>query len=263
MENKPEKSYQIIKTGSHKDWTQKPAEWQANADFWIKIITENLDPFRLKLTNKAVLEYFKEKKNLSVLDAGCGEGYLCRQLAKSGHKTQGIDFNPKLIEAALREENKKPLGVKYTVGDIKKLPYKNSSFDAILSNHSINELDNPKKALFEFSRVLKRGGRLIMFFLHPCFDLNPNDLKGIFPQYYFQKVKITRDCYLVSGIRSPSAYSYLHLSLSEWLELIEKTGFSLEKIKEPHPGIPTMKSDEWWNKNFQKPLFILIQAQKR
>lgn len=256
------KSYEILKPGQKAGWTQKSSEWRNNADFWIKIIRENLDPFRLRLTNKAVLGYFKNKTGLAVLDAGCGEGYLCRLLARQGHKMRGIDLNPKLIEAALKEETKKPFGIEYAVGNIKKLPYKDSSFDAVVSNHSINELDDPKKALFEFSRVLKRGGRMILFFLHPCFDLNPEDIKEKFPQYYFQKVKIIRECFLVSGIRSPSSYSYLHLSLSEWTELIKKAGFSIQGIKEPHPSAAEMENDAWWKENFNKPLFILIEAQK-
>jgi ubiquinone/menaquinone biosynthesis C-methylase UbiE len=262
MKNQREKSYKIIGPSSREDWKEKSTQWQANSAFWIKIITEKLDPFRSQLTNKAVLEYFKGKNNLAVLDAGCGEGYLCRHLAQNGHKTFGIDFNPALIEAALAKEKKKPLGIEYSLGDIKKLPYKNSAFDAILSNHSINEIDNPKIALMEFARVLKRGGRAILFFLHPCFDLNPEDFKGTFSQNYFQKVKITRECFVVSGIRSPSPYSYLHLSLSEWIKTIIKAGFSIEAIKEPHPGLAVMERDAWWKENFQKPIFILIQAKK-
>jgi ubiquinone/menaquinone biosynthesis C-methylase UbiE len=262
MENQREKSYKIIGQGSRENWKEKSTQWQANSAFWIKIITEKLDPFRLQLTNKAVLEYFKGKNNLTVLDAGCGEGYLCRHLAQNGHKTRGIDFNPTLIEAALAEEKKKPLGIEYSLGDIKKLPYKNSVFDAILSNHSINEIDNPKIALMEFARVLKRGGRAILFFLHPCFDLNPEDFEGTFSQNYFQKIKITRKCFVVSGIRSPSPYSYLHLSLSEWIETIIKAGFSIEAIKEPHPGLAVMERNAWWKENFKKPIFILIQVKK-
>ncbi|HOX30578.1 MAG TPA: class I SAM-dependent methyltransferase [Candidatus Paceibacterota bacterium] len=262
MKNAKGKTYEILKPGQKIDWTQKNGEWRDNADFWVKIIRENLDPFRLRLTNKAVLEYFKGKIGLAVLDAGCGEGYLCRLLARKGHKMRGIDLDPKLIAAAKAEETKKPLKIEYSVGNIKKLPYKNGAFDVVLSNHSINELDDPKKALFEFSRVLKPSGRIILFFLHPCFDLNPEDIKEKFPQYYFQNVKITRKCFLVSGIMSPSSYSYLHLSLSEWTASIAKAGFLIEKIEEPHPKIAEMEFDPWWKENFKKPLFILIQAKK-
>jgi hypothetical protein len=73
---------------------------------------------------------------------------------------------------------------------------------------------------------------------------------------------IKRQCFTVSGIRSPSPYFYLHLALSEWTGLINKAGFAIEKIDEPHPKKEVLES-EWWKTNFKKPLFILIQAVKK
>lgn len=256
------KNYAIINAPYKNAWAGKTEEWQNNAQFWIKIIREKLDPFRLELTDKSILKFFKEKRSLTVLDAGCGEGYLCRELARSGHKTHGIDFNPELIAAASNLEKEKPLGIEYIVGDLKKIPYPDSFFDAILSNHSINELDNPKKAIKEFWRVLKPNGRIVMLFLHPCFDLNPDDLGNKFAVSYFEKVKVTRECFIVSGIKSPSPYFYLHLPLSEWSAMLDKAGFSIEKIDEPHPSRKTLETSGWWKDNFKRPVFILIQAVK-
>lgn len=256
------KTYKIINSQTKKEWERKKKEWKTNARFWIKIISEKLDPFRLELTNAAVLEHFKGKKSLTVLDAGCGEGYLCRALAKMGHKAYGIDFNEALIEAAKNQENKNPQGIRYSLGDLKKLPYPNSFFDAILANHAVNELDDPKKAFQEFRRVLKPKGRAVMLFLHPCFDLNPGDLKNNFVSRYFQKIKVTRECFIVSGIRSPSSYFYLHLPLSQWIKLLTNAGFLIEAIKEPNPARGVMQKSKWWKENFKKPLFILIQAVK-
>jgi len=243
-----------------KSWQrEKEKEWRRNAQFWIKIIRQNLDPYRLKVTNRAVLEPLKDKRNLRVLDVGCGEGYLCRILAKKGHKVFGIDFCPELIEAAKDLEEKKPLGIKYFVGDFRKTNFPSSFFDVILSHHTINEIENPEKAFKEFSRIFKKGGKLILLFLHPCFEINP--------ETYFQPVKIRKPYYLVSGIESPSPYFYLHLPLSKWIEFLTESGFSLEKIKEPHPSplllLPALlKRSKWWRENFKKPLFILIEAIK-
>lgn len=244
----------LIKKKAKKWPTEKEKEWQKNADFWIKIIRENLDPFRLVVTNKAILESLKGKGNLKILDAGCGEGYLCRILTKLGHKVFGIDFCPKLIEAARDLERKKPLGIKYFVADFRKTNLPSSHFDVILSHQTINEINNPEKAFEEFARILKKRGRLIMLFLHPCFEIDSKK--------YFQKAKIKKPYYLVSGIKSPSPYFYLHLPLSEWTELLSREGFLIRKIKEPRPPLELLKKNNWWRKNFKKPLFILIEAIK-
>lgn len=258
-------TYQNLTEKEIKKWKQKKGkEWKKNADFWIKIIRENLDPFRLVVTNKAILKALDREKNLKILDAGCGEGYLCRILAKKGHRVFGIDSCSKLIKAAKDLERKKPLGIKYSIDDFRKTNFPSLFFDVILSHQSIIEIANPRKAFKEFSRILKRRGRLILLFLHPCFEINPQKLKNIpFSSVYFQKTQIKKEYYLVSGIKSPSCYFYLHLPLSKWIELLTKSGFLIEKIKEPHPSLTLLKTDKWWRENFERPLFILIEAIKR
>lgn len=233
---------------------EKEKEWKKNANFWLKIIRENLDPYRLKITNNAILKPLKGEKNLKILDAGCGEGYLSRLLAERGHKVWAIDFCPKLIEATKELEKKNPLGIKYFLGDFRKTNFPSSFFDAIISHQTINEIENPERAFKEFARILKKRGKLILLFLHPCFEVDSKE--------YFRKIKIKKPYYLVSGIKSPSPYFYLHLPLSEWIKILVTSGFSIKNIEEPHPSARLFKGDKWWIENFQKPLFILIEAIK-
>lgn len=249
--------YQKLTPKTKKSWAfQKKKEWSKNADFWIKIIREKLDPYREALTNKAILDLIKKEKNSTILDAGCGEGYLCRLVAKIDKSNQifGIDIAPKLIKSAESLEKESPLGIKYSVQDFRKTNFPSSSFNIILSHQTIHEIPNPEKAIKEFSRILKSGGRLILLFLHPCFEVDP--------KIYFQPTKIKKSSYLVSGIKSPSAYFYLHLPLSKWTEILANNGFLIKRVGEPHPSLELMKKDKWWQENFQKPLFILIEAIK-
>ncbi len=258
-------TYKILTRREARKWcNEKKEEWKINADFWIKIIRENLDPFRLVVTNKAILEYLKNKRGLKVLDAGCGEGYLCRASVKLGHKTYGIDPCLELIKVAKDLEEKRPLGIKYFVGDSRKTQFPSSYFDVIISHQTISEVDNPEMAFKEFSRILRKKGKLILLFLHPCFDIDPQKTKNMsFSETYFQKIKIEKEYYLVSGIKSPSPYLILHLPFSGWVELLLKSGFSIENIKEPRPSLKTLRREKWWKENFKRPLFILIEAIKK
>ncbi|PIS38664.1 MAG: hypothetical protein COT34_02435 [Candidatus Nealsonbacteria bacterium CG08_land_8_20_14_0_20_43_11] len=242
----------------------KKTEWQKNADFWIKIIRNNLDPFRSLVTNKAVLDPFSKEKGQKILDAGCGEGYLCRKLAKRGQQMFGLDFNLQLIKAAKQLETEKPLGIKYFVADIRKTGFPASFFDGIISHQTIHEIENPEKALREFYRLLKSGGKLIVLFLHPCFDFGSEEVKNTpLSVMYFQKTKIKKCFYLVGGIKSPSSYFYLHLFLSQWFNLFTKAGFQIAKIEEPHPPLKFIKQNSWWKNSFNKPRLILFEAFKR
>ena len=245
----------MMTSRTRRNWLrEKKKEWQKNAEFWIKIIRKGLDPYRLKVTNKAILELLKGEKELRILDAGCGEGYLARILAKLGHKVWAIDFCPELIKAAEKLEKKELLGVKYFLGDFVKTPFLNSSFDVVFSHQTINEVKNPKRAFGEFYRILKKGGRAILLFLHPCFEVDP--------KFYFYNLKLKKPYYLVSGIKSPSSYFYLHLPLSKWIKLLNKAGFLIKSIAEPRPPLTLIQKDRWWKENFKKPLFILIEAIK-
>lgn len=254
----------IIVKEKLKSWEEKKKkEWQKNANFWIKIIREKLDPFRLVVTNKAVLKFFKNEKKLKILDAGCGEGYLSRALAKMGHNVFGIDSSVQLIRAAKEMENKEPLGIKYFVGDFRKTDFPSNFFDAILSHQSIHEIPNPEKAIKEFYRILKKGGKIACLFLHPCFDFLPEDLKKEhFAFWYFKKLKIEKGKYLVGGIYSQAPYFYLHLPLSDWIKLFRKEGFVITELDEPAPPLKFLKTKKWWKENFRKPRFILIVAKK-
>ncbi len=50
---------------SFRKWKKiKKEEWRKNAQFWIKILSQKLDPFREEITYKAILKFFKNKKRV-------------------------------------------------------------------------------------------------------------------------------------------------------------------------------------------------------
>src|SRR5258708_2007439 len=74
--------------------------WEVNASFWIQIIREGRGRHRTEMTDRAVTKVIGSPEGLTVLDAGCGEGYLSRMLAKAGATVTGLDFSAPLIAAA-------------------------------------------------------------------------------------------------------------------------------------------------------------------
>lgn len=91
-----------------------------------------------------------------VLDIGCNSGELIRMLKE--HKNcdvYGID----LSETALAEAKEKGLNVIY--GDAENLPFPDHSFDAVILREVISHIFDPRKALKEINRVLKKDGFLV------------------------------------------------------------------------------------------------------
>lgn len=235
-----------------------------NADFWVKIIREDLDRYRTELTNDAVLDAVGPCEGLDVLDAGCGEGYMGRLLAERGARVVGVDISDSLIAAAREHADAERLGLRYTVASLEDLPEPDDSFDLVVCNHVLSDVADPGRALVELGRVLRPGGRLVALMLHPCFYTAhaERDASGSIPvATYFTERTISQP-FNVAGIESPDEVHMNFRPLEFYADALVGAGFVITGLKEPHPEADKLASDEWWRRNFKKPLFLLISAKR-
>ncbi|MEC9372317.1 MAG: bifunctional demethylmenaquinone methyltransferase/2-methoxy-6-polyprenyl-1,4-benzoquinol methylase UbiE, partial [Planctomycetota bacterium] len=164
-----------------------------------------------------------------VLDVACGTGDLARAFARAGvAAVTGLDFTPQMLDVARQHEREKPspLPITYVEGDAMALPFESESFDILSIAFGIRNVAEPARAIAEFFRVLRPGGRLVILeFDRPAFPpiAWANDLycNHIMP---FTATLISRD-------RS-GAYHYLPRSVRTFLgrermaSLITEAGFS-------------------------------------
>jgi ubiquinone/menaquinone biosynthesis C-methylase UbiE len=99
----------------------------------------------------------------SVLDVGCGTGYLLRVLA--GHypgakQLAGIDAAPNMIQTAQRITDDKRLT--FVTGVAEHLPYDDASMDLVVSSTSFDHWSDQGAGLAECARVLRPGGHLVL-----------------------------------------------------------------------------------------------------
>jgi ubiquinone/menaquinone biosynthesis C-methylase UbiE len=117
-----------------------------------------------KIHTKKELSYLIKflNKNDKILDVGCGYGRFTIPLAKLGYNIQGIDITPTLIKKAKQDAKKEKVNINFKVGDMKKLPYKENSFNKIICMWSVFiELSKKKDQLMairEMKRVLVTKG---------------------------------------------------------------------------------------------------------
>jgi SAM-dependent methyltransferase len=99
----------------------------------------------------------------SVLDAGCGNGALCRDLAKQGFSVVGVDADARGIEIAQKAYPDVRFRVAYFADDPLALPGAPAGgFDYVVSTEVVEHLYSPQElASFAF-RALKPGGRLLI-----------------------------------------------------------------------------------------------------
>ncbi|MFZ5648918.1 MAG: class I SAM-dependent methyltransferase [Bacillota bacterium] len=103
---------------------------------------------------------------LSVLDVGTGTGFLAIILAEMGHRVTGIDWSDNMLAQARAGADKANLVVSFVEGDAEGLPFSDGEFDAVVARHLLWTLTDPERALSEWARVIKPGGRMLADFSH-------------------------------------------------------------------------------------------------
>jgi 2-polyprenyl-3-methyl-5-hydroxy-6-metoxy-1,4-benzoquinol methylase len=112
------------------------------------------------------LEVVGDVSGLTVLDAGCGEGYLSRILAQRGASVAGIDISPRLIELARAKDPDD--AITYQVADLSQpLPAYQDHFDLVASYFVLNDVYDYQGFLATLSAALKPAGRLVIFMNNP------------------------------------------------------------------------------------------------
>ncbi len=93
----------------------------------------------------------------TVLDAGCGTGFVTRELLRRGLQVTAIDFSAASVELL---KASCPPTLRTDVGDIRALPYADASFDTVICANTLQHLvpDDQAVAARELMRVLKPGG---------------------------------------------------------------------------------------------------------
>lgn len=110
---------------------------------------------------KATLDQLQIQPAEKVLDGGCGLGILLDRLGVSyGIDGFGVDVSKKSLEKA---KKKGVTDLKLSRADVRALPLADDTFDYIVSSDVLEHVMDPAIAVYEFVRVLKPGGKLLIY----------------------------------------------------------------------------------------------------
>jgi SAM-dependent methyltransferase len=180
-----------------------------------------------------------------VLEVGCGEGRVTRDLRERGYDAAAIDASPTLLAAAAERDP----GGRYEVALAEALPFPDASLDLVVTYNVLMDLDDVAPAIAEIGRVLAPGGRLCACVTHPFTDAATTGQDylagGPFEPIHDEKDGLTM---VWEGITVP---------LHRYSQALEAAGLVIEALREPAPAADAPPRYDPWRR---VPMFLMFRA---
>jgi ubiquinone/menaquinone biosynthesis C-methylase UbiE len=144
--------------------------WEADAESYSEGIQKELDGPVKDVWAALVREYAPPREKLEILDVGAGPGFFPIILTQAGHRVTGIDISENMISQARKNMESLGLNGELFAMDCQELQFDDNRFDLVLCRNLTWTLDNPEKAYAEWRRVLRPGGRMLVF--DACWNLH-------------------------------------------------------------------------------------------
>jgi 2-polyprenyl-3-methyl-5-hydroxy-6-metoxy-1,4-benzoquinol methylase len=196
--------------------------WYSNAIAWGEVIRRGRIETRIRVTNQAIIDAVLRCEATSVLDLGCGEGWLARELTARGKHVLGVDVVPALIEQA------RGAGGRFAVMSYQDIAAGklHERFDLIVANFSLLGEDSVTRLFAAMPALLSPRGVLIVQTIHPL------QACGEFP--YGDGWRAGSWVGFGSDFSDPAPWYFR--TLASWLNLFVGHGLELIELNEPlHP----------------------------
>lgn len=204
--------------------------WQANADNWTAIISSNSIESRKLATNKAIVDAVFNAAPSTVLDLGCGEGWLSKELADKGITVTGTDVIPALIEKAKEKVNGNFVVASYEEIYSGKVSFP-QLFDAVVINFALIGKESTENLLTALPSLMTPAGQLFIQTLHP-------DSRKAIDDYTTGWKEGSWDGL---GDQFTQPYQWYFRTMEDWLQLLHQSGFkniSTTEVLHPHSAKP-------------------------
>lgn len=207
--------------------------WNDHADWWQREFTDGVDPEYVEQIIPLALEHLAGFDR--VLDIGTGEGQLARALAAVGADVVGLDPTTSQIDVAVGRGG----GPVFGLAAADALPIADASMDAAVVCLVFEHVDALDESLAEVARVLRPGGRFVLFLNHPL--LQTPDSGMIIdhmiepPETYWRIGPYLREAVTVEEVQKDVFVRFVHRPLSRYVNGMIAAGIDLRQLLEPPP----------------------------
>ncbi len=199
--------------------------WQANAANWIATIDHGELTSRILVTNAAIVQTILQYPLQSILDIGCGEGWLTRALREKGKSAFGVDAIRALIDNAIEKG-----GHHYAVAsfnDIVTGTYPISQhYDAAVINFALLDEEETESLLQRIRIVVKEQGYVFIQTLHPLAVAGQEPYVSGWKEGSWKGMKR----------EFVQPYQWYFRTMGDWVRLFSLAGLEVLQLDEPvHP----------------------------
>lgn len=207
-------------------WNRAAADWEIQ-------VGHNGDSNRQMNSDPVLWAFAGDVRGLTVLDAGCGTGYLTQKLSEKGATATGVYFSERMLDIARRNYPHLEFQLD-SCTTLATLP--DAHFDLIVSNYVLMDTPDLDETVRAFSRVLKPNGTAVLVFSHPCFPQGKAfraEADGLisytWPFSYFEPKR----CVEPPWGHFTESFIWFHRPLSDYWKAFTKAGFRVVDFEEP------------------------------
>ena len=198
------------------------ASWVVNAATWTRVVRRGEIPSRVRVTNGAILEAIGDCAPSTLLDLGCGEGWLAHHCARQGMAVLGTDAVAELTAVAA---DCAPDGARFQTlshqqigaGGLKE------HFDVVVANFSLLGESSLDELFAALPALLAPEGSLIVQTLHPMLVCAEHPYEGGWREGSWSGFS--------PAFRTPAPWFFR--TLESWVGLFQRHGLTIRELREP------------------------------
>jgi len=239
--------------------TDPGTEWDLAAAQWDARMGQRGDWFQRMVVKPAIFQVLGEIEGQRILDVGCGNGHLCRDLVRRGAVVTGADVSRELLNRAQEYDVDERLAIRYVRADLSAAngyTLFRRRFKYVICNMVIQDVQDYQTLVFNTAQLLMKNGRLVVTTRHPCFATPDPELgwqlqledgsvraAGVglshleqmpkFKGMAYKQDKYFHECQFVrqwgAGVKT---YSF-HRTLATYAEAFAGSGLAIVRLLEP------------------------------
>ncbi len=245
--------------------------WNALAEWRDFRMGEVGDLWHRALIDPSLLAMVGPVRGLTVLDVGCGNGYLTRRFKRRGAtRAVGVDASIGSIRLARKREAAHPSGAEFVRGDAARMPrFPAGAFDRIVANMSLMDIRDAAGTIRELARLLAPDGRLVFSLSHPCFDIDERSAWVVERHPYRETVarkvegyrheRPVRVPWKLSETEMAYTTSY-HRTLATYSRYLHDAGLAILRMAEPAPKPEIVRKSPQGPYIAAIPLHLVVEA---